>query len=251
MTGVPDLVREAVEAHGGLARWQAVREIRARCRSGGFALASRLQPRAFRQYEVRVSTAEPRAVVVPFPRPGRRGVFAGDTVRIESDAGLMLAERPHARAAFARFRRKLWWDRLDALHFGGYALWNYFCAPFLFLSPGFDFAELPPWEEEGERWRRLRVVFPPGVPTHCREQVYYFDATGLIRRLDYTAEVFGRWARAAHYCHDHREAGGIVVPRRRRVLPRAPSGRPRWGPTLVWIAVDDVAPVLDTPATPR
>lgn len=51
MTGVPDLVREAVEAHGGLARWQALREIRARCRSGGFALASRLQPRAFRRYE--------------------------------------------------------------------------------------------------------------------------------------------------------------------------------------------------------
>ncbi|MBI2197732.1 MAG: hypothetical protein HYU42_03905 [Candidatus Rokubacteria bacterium] len=64
MTGVPDLVREAVEAHGGLARWQAVREIRARCRSGGFALASRLQPRAFRQYEVRVSNGRldtPRA----------------------------------------------------------------------------------------------------------------------------------------------------------------------------------------------
>ncbi len=251
MTTALGLVHESVEAHGGLARWQAVREVRARCRSGGLALASRLQPRAFSRYEVRISTAEPRAVVSPFPRAGRRGVFTGDTVRIESESGVTLAERRHARAAFAGFRRKIWWDALDALHFGGYALWNYFCAPFLLLRPGFVLEELPSWEERGERWRRLRVLFPPAVPTHCREQVYYFDAGGLVRRLDYTAEVFGRWARAAHYCHDHRDAGGIIAPRRRRVVPRALSGRPRSGPTLVWIEVDDVALVLDTPAPGR
>lgn len=42
-----ELLEAAVAAHGGLGRWQSVHELVARCRSGGFALASRLQPRAF------------------------------------------------------------------------------------------------------------------------------------------------------------------------------------------------------------
>lgn len=243
MTPEPALLEEAIEAHGGMGRWQGVREIVARARSGGFALASRFKPRAFRAYEVRVSTVEPRAVISPYPGPGRRGVFEGARVKIESDAGAVLAERVNPREAFRRLRRQIWWDHLDALYFGGYALWNYFCAPFLLRRPGFELQELEPWEERGERWRRLRVAFPPDVPTHCREQIFYFGAGGLLRRLDYTAEVFGGWAKAAHYCREHRSFAGLVVPTRRRVLPRAPSGRPRPWPTLVWIEIDDVTPV--------
>jgi hypothetical protein len=236
----PDLVTAALEAHGGVARWRGAREIRARLRSGGFALAAKWKSRAFRAYEATIVTAEPRVVIAPYPGPGRRGVFEAAAVSIESDAGAVQARRENPRAAFAGLRRKLWWDDLDALHFAGYALWNYFTAPFLFLRAGVEAREIEPWEEGGERWRRLRVVFPPGLPTHSREQVFYFDAAGLLRRHDYTAEVFGGWAKAAHYSSEHRSFSGLVLPTRRRVYPRKPDGRPRPFPTLVWIDVDDV-----------
>lgn len=65
--------------------------------------------------------------------------------------------------------------------------------------------------------------------------------TGLLRRLDYTAEVFGSWTRAVHYCHAHRSFGGLVVPTRREVFLRSASGRPRRHPRLVWIDVDRVS----------
>ena len=236
----PDLLTAALEAHGGLARWRSAREIRARLRSGGVALASKWKPRAFRAYEATIRTAEPRVVIAPYPGPGRRGVFEAAAVSIESDAGAVLARRENPRAAFRGLRRALWWDHLDALHFAGYALWNYFTAPFLFLSPGIAAREIEPWEEGGERWRRLHVTFPPGLPTHSREQVFYFDAAGLLRRHDYTAEVFGGWARAAHYSAEQRTFSGLVFPTRRRVYPRRADGRPRAVPTLVWIDVDDM-----------
>ncbi|MFQ5898028.1 MAG: hypothetical protein ACE5JN_07255 [Candidatus Methylomirabilia bacterium] len=65
-------------------------------------------------------------------------------------------------------------------------------------------------------------------------------AAGLLRRLDYTAEVFGHWAKAAHYCWEHKEFSGLVIPTRRKVFPRTKTGHPRRYPTLVWIEVDDI-----------
>lgn len=43
MTPGDDLLAQAIEAHGGLARWAAARELVVRARSGGVALPSRGQ----------------------------------------------------------------------------------------------------------------------------------------------------------------------------------------------------------------
>src|SRR6266566_1317659 len=140
-----------------------------------------------------------------------------------------------ARRAFADLRHKLWWDRLDILYFGTYAMWTYLASPFVFAREEFSARELDPWDEGDERWRRLAVTFPPGVHTHSREQVFYIDDRGLIRRHDYTAEPIGGWARAAHYCFDHRFFDGLLVATRRLVYPRRRDDRARARPRLVWI----------------
>jgi hypothetical protein len=238
-----DLVDKAIEAHGGIARFQAASEVLLRIRSGGFALVMRRQRPSLPEFDVRVATSEPHAVFSPFPKPGRRGVFERDRVRIESDDGVPLAERENPRAAFGSLRHNFRWDDLDLLYFAGYALWNYVSAPFMFTRPGFELEERDPWEEMGERWRRLRVLFPDDIPTHSREQDFYFDEAGLLRRLDYTAEVFGGWAKAAHYCWDHKQFDGLVVPTRRRVFPRKPNNRPRARPTVVWLQIVSVTPI--------
>ena len=111
-----DLLTAALEAHGGLARWRGVREVRARLRSGGFALASKWKGRALRAYEATISTAVPRVVLTPYPGPGCRGVFEAAAVSIETDAGTVLARRRDPRAEFRRARRLLWWDHLDPHH---------------------------------------------------------------------------------------------------------------------------------------
>jgi hypothetical protein len=167
-------------------------------------------------------------------------VFSGDTVRIESSNGQVLAERTDAKTAFNSLRHKFYWDNLDALYFGGYAILNYFSAPFLFLHEGFEIQEIEPWEENNHTWRRLKVFFPSDIPTHSREQIFYFNSDGLLMRLDYTAEVFGEWAKAAHYCRGHKNFSGLIIPTSRQVLPRKNDGSPRSFPTLVWIEVDQV-----------
>jgi hypothetical protein len=237
-----ELVEQTIAAHGGLPLWESAGEVSVQISSGGLAFASKLQGHAVRDVEARISTGYQRVVFSPYPQPGQVGILERDgTVRIETDGGELVEVRHNARGAFADLRHKLWWDRLDILYFGSYAMWTYISTPFVFAREDYQLRELDPWQEDGERWRRLAVTFPEHVHTHSREQVFYIDASGLIRRHDYIAEPLGGWARAAHYCMEHRPVGGLIVPTRRRVYPRRSDGRRRAGPLLVWIDVAEAA----------
>jgi hypothetical protein len=233
-----ELVEQAIAAHGGAELWEGADEVSITISSGGLAFASKLQGHAVRDVQARVSTSGQRVTLTPYRKLGQRGVLEQDgTVRIETDGGELVQTRANARDAFADLRHKLWWDRLDILYFATYAIWTYVSTPFVLTRQDYELRELDPWEEGGERWRRLAVRFPEHVHTHSREQVFYVDGRGLIRRHDYTAEPIGGWARAAHYCLDHSPFDGLVVPTRRRVYPRRADNRHREHPRLVWIDV--------------
>lgn len=240
-----ELLRTAIDAHGGIGRWQSVRQVVVRVRAGGLALKARFQPKAFGDVEATVSTSIPKSLFNPYPRKGLKGVFEAGAVGIIDDQGRLIGERKKPRAGFSRFRRKVYWDDLDTLYFGGYALWNYLNLPFLLIRPGVEVNEIEPWGEMGERLRRLRVTFPGHIPSHCAEQIFYFAPSGLLVRHDYTADVFGGWARAAHYSWNHREFDGIVFPTQRRVFPRLPSGRPLRQVTLVSLKIDNIRIIED------
>jgi hypothetical protein len=237
-----ELIAKTIAAHGGHELWQRAEAIGLRLSSGGLAFTTKLQGSAVRGVQAQISTDVQRVLFTPYPARGQRGVLEPDgSVRIETETGDLVAERRDARAHFGRVRQRLWWDHLDILYFATYAIWTYVATPFVFAREDFVVRELEPWDEGGERWRRLAVRFPEHIHTHSRDQVFYVDDAGLIRRHDYSAEPIGSWARAAHYCLDHHEMDGLVVPTRRRVYPRGRDNRSRRWPLLVWIAVGDVS----------
>jgi hypothetical protein len=96
--------------------------------------------------------------------------------------------------------------------------------------------------------KRLRITFPEDIPTHSKSQTFYFDEQLLLRRLDYTAEVVGSWAHAAHLCEEYRTFGEIKAPTRRWVLPLLFGDRPMPGPTLVAIEVHYIQPIQTLPS---
>ena len=236
---VESLVSQVLAAHGGEDRWRRVQTLRIAVRCGGAALAARFQSRTYRRYRARVDVHTPRVRISPFK--GHHGVFTPERVWIEDDRGTVVDARETPRAYFPSWRRHMAWDRLDVLYFGGYAMWNYLCTPFLWRWEGLHLEEGEPWEATGETWRTLKVRFPAGWPTHCSEQTFYIDARGRIRRHDYTADVIGRYARAVHLCDRHRTFDGLVFPTRRRVYPRRRSNRAWPFPTQIWIDIDHVA----------
>jgi hypothetical protein len=238
---VNELLAEVLEAHGGLERWRSAVAIDARIRSGGLLLATRMPGNRLSSYRIRVEVGKPYAVCRPFPREGQRAVFDRGRVRIETEAGDVVASRDDPRAAFfglAGLRRNFRWDALDATYFAGYALWNYLTTPLLLTRDGVRVAEGRPWRQADQEWRRLEVDFPPDHDTHSAHQTFYADSSGLIRRHDYTAEVVGGWARAAHRLSGHRQVDGLTFPTRRWVRPIGLRNRALPGPTLVWLEID-------------
>jgi hypothetical protein len=223
------LLDQVLAAHGGREAWESTAEVLARLHTGGFALKLKRVREPFPDYRATISMHEPRTVIEPYPGAGRaqagRGVFEADHVRIEDDTGATVDGRADMRRRFPGLRRRLWWDHLDALYFSGYALWNYFTTPLLLTRC-----------EVEERGRTMLVTFPADIPTHSRRQRFHFDENGLLTRLDYTAEVFGKWARGRHECRNHRTFDGLVFPTSRRVTLGALAR-----PTIIWIEVDDVA----------
>jgi hypothetical protein len=224
----------ALEAAGGRDLFREAREISVSLHGAGSAIRSKRFGWVPGEIEVTCSVQEQRTVISPFPKEGRRGVFTGSEVRIESvEDGSVLKARRQPREKFPGGRRLLWWDELDFLYFSGYAMWGYLLAPHSFLGKGVETREIEPWQDGDETWRRLAVTYPAGTHVHCREQVYYFDSSGRLRRNDYTAEVFGSFAKSAHMCDGHRTFDGLTLPTKRRVYGRRRNNKPRPRPTLV------------------
>ena len=239
------LIDQVIAAHGGLERWRRLKELHVHVRCGGAALTARFQRSVYRRYRAVVDTRRPRVRFSPFK--GHHGVFTPERVWIETDQGEVCRERENPRGYFPSWRRHVVWDALDVLYFGGYAMWNYLCTPFWWASAGIAGTEGDPWQEAGETWRRLDLRFASHWATHCPQQVFYVNDDGWIRRHDYTAQVIGPYARAAHYSEGHREFDGLVFPTRRRVYPRRGNNRSMLFPTLIWIDVDDIELVDGSP----
>jgi hypothetical protein len=223
-TAKTELLELALSGHGGLERWRAIRSITATLSATGALFEVKGHPEGLGgMVQGTAETSAPRLTFTPFPG-GEQGAFEADRVTLTKADGEAKA-RNDPRAAFADHELNTAWDDLDFLYFTGYAIWNYLATPFMFTRPGFELEEIEPWHEDAETWRRLRVAFPAEVPTHCPEQVFYFDDAGLLRRLDYHGEVVSQVPiPVAHYCHDHKTYSGLSVPTRRRVYRRLDDG---------------------------
>ena len=236
------LLDEVLAVYGGLERWRAVTALTAHGRFSGL-LRPRFPGNRMANVSVRVELAEQRAVFHGFPHQDQQAVFDRGDVRIETRDGELIDARRDARAAFtglSGLRRNVRWDALDATYFAGYAWWNYLSTPVLLTREGLTVTDGDIWSEAGEQWRRLEVSFHGDIHTHSQRQTFYVDAAGLIRRHDYVAEPIGRWARAAHYCNDHRHFGGLLFPTHRRVRPIRPGGRSLPNPVLVALDIDHI-----------
>jgi hypothetical protein len=212
-----DLLRLAISAHGGLGRWRELKSVTVRATGGGALFALKGYPGALSTpMELSAHTRRPHLTCIPF-LDTEQGDWSPDRVTIHSRDRVESRDDPRSDSLAVPFGQP--WDPAQLMYFMGYAIWNYLVTPFLFTWAGFDTQEVEPWTENGETWRCLRVRYPEGVPAHCRQQELYFDHTGLLRRLDYSADVLES-APAVHYCGDYRAFDGIMIATRRRAYRR-------------------------------
>jgi len=225
------LAERVVQAYGGADRWKAATSVHATVNAWGFAFFAKLRG-GIRDMHVEASLETPHVVSWNRGRPDLRRTFDGRSVEIEDGVGNITALRHEPGRGFPYGRRLFYWDRLDEVYFSSYAIWNYLTLPALLMRDDIE------WTDPGET--TLEAHFPPELPTHCPVQQFHFDRdTALLRQHDYTAEVFGGWAKAANVVLSHSVSDGVPYPSHRRVTPRKGDGTPRGFPLLIDIRIQD------------
>ena len=210
-----DLLKLAVAAHGGLERWNQLKTVKVSASITGAIWYVKGKPDVLKNIVFEAETQTER-LTMHFPNQNKRTVFEAEVNLLETADGILIEKRIDPIKAFSGQTRETPWDDLHVAYFSGEALWTYLTTPFLYTYPGFETEELSPWEENGEWWRRLKVVFPDYIASHTREQISYFGEDGLLRRHDYTVDILGG-ATGANYASDYRTVAGIVVPTKRRI----------------------------------
>ena len=178
--------------------------------------------------------------VQPYGAPDQRTVFSPDRIAIEKVDGTVVAKRIAPTDSFAGHQMQTPWDQLHRAYFNGEALWTYLTTPFLLVQKGVHVEETEPWSQSGETWRVLRARFPGSIETHSREQDFFFDDRGMLRRHDYRVNIAGGFA-AAQLTSDHVTVAGISLPTRRHAYVRGPDRLPVLDLLMVSIDISDVS----------
>jgi hypothetical protein len=214
------LLSDVLDAAGGLDRWKKLSRFTVYLSIKG-PLVDKSGKSGLSELVAQGCTQSQSLRLTGFIGPDKCCMYRPDRVAIENLDGTTLQDRNNPRAAFDGHRAP--WDDLDFAYFFGFSLWNYLTAPFLLTLPGVETEELSVWHENGETWRRLAAAMPSSIVTYAPWQTFYFDSTGLQRRLDYNA-TGANGPQMAQWFSAHHRFSGILVPTLRRTTALRPDG---------------------------
>jgi hypothetical protein len=121
-----------------------------------------------------------RVVFYEFPRAGEVAEFSrGDLKIVLSNKGAVDTIK-QARTKYRGLAKIKPWHPIDCLYFFGYAWTTYISWTFVF--PTFKFLRSFRHHEKGEQWDAFIVKIPSDFDAHCKQQTFYFDQSGLLRR---------------------------------------------------------------------
>ena len=232
------LLEKALRASGGLDLWRRTRRFTLHMSITGSLCAARCNTAQLRELVVEGSTHTQALEIIGFARADLRALYRPDWVALEGQDGRRLIERQGSPEEFRSELQSTTWDELQLAHYCGYLIWNYIATPFILADPDFETKELRRNVARGESLRQLRVVFPARVATHGREQTFYFDREGLLRRLDYPA-AHEEHTQIAQMFSGHQRFTGILVPTLCRLLSIGAEGAPVAKPSLLDIEIFD------------
>lgn len=221
-----DLINRICSAHGGIERWLLVESIQMQMDIFGPILVTKFNSPWLSNITVNIHTDKPYVSIHDFPQAGHTGIFDGFNVYIFNANDKIYSERNFNNSNQLKSKARLHWDHLDLIFYLGNALWNYCCSPYIFKDKGF---ECHRGEDlllnDGNVLSSLNVRYPGHIPTLSKQQVFYFDQKGLLKRHDYSSDIISPIAGSNLY-EGHKTFGGLIFPTHRTAFPRLWNGKP-------------------------
>ena len=229
------LLDQVREAAGG-ARWTAVRHFKSHLLLDGALVAPLGGGRRLKEIVAEGDMAARSVRISGFANANGAWGFHPDFVTIHrDDGGFVGARRECAPRAFRQPK-----DEAERVYLCGLSIWSCLTVPLAVLGEGVRAEELGAWSEQGQTWRRLKVIAPEGALAYAREAVMYFDDDGMVRRTDFDL-VCGETVPIVAYSSAYQTFSGLTVPTLYRALRRAPEGGAAEKTPLLDIEIFDAA----------
>ncbi len=234
-----DLLKLAVEAHGGLENWNKFTKLKAHMLLSGVLLSIKGHAKTISESTMEIELQTQRCRYLDFDnRSGQEAIFEPNKVSI-IDNGQIKELLLKPRDSFKGQVFETLWTEPQLVYVSMYAMWGYMTIPFNVTLPGFKSEEIEPWHEAGELWRCLRVTFPDHLAYHSKVQVFFFDEKGMLKRMNYVVDVNEK-IKCAHYAFDYKEFQGIKLPTRRMIYACDENGHYIRKPLVVGNQVLDI-----------
>ncbi|TPG35055.1 hypothetical protein [Mycolicibacterium hodleri] len=234
-----DLLALAIDAHGGLQRWDRLTSVTGRFAIGGAIWGFKGVPGVLADITVTLDLRTERVTLAPVGGANTHTVFADGRLELRSTSGEVVEAVDDPKDAMARLSYDTPWTAVDAAYFASEAWWTYLTAPFLFTYTGFHTEEVKPFVEAGVSYRTLKVAFPNDVDSHTAEQFFHFHDTGLLFRHTYTVDILDG-ATGANYPSEWKTIDGIAVPMARRIYGYDADGQKIAEPVLVSLDIGEL-----------
>jgi hypothetical protein len=132
-----DLLETAVNAHGGIQRWNQLASVSAHLTQGGAFWGAQVQDGLLSDVVVTANLHEERVSHHPFGAADRHSAFAPpNRVAIERDDGTVVEVLEQPRASFAGHTLETPWTQAQLAYFVGTAMWTYLTQQFSFTMEG-------------------------------------------------------------------------------------------------------------------
>lgn len=210
------LVNKTIEAHGGLKNAGKFQTVKLNANIGGVVWSVKGHENALADVEFTGSLTQQKASWKNLFHLGYTSTFEPERVALFDEKGSLVEELDNPKKSFNGHTVETPWTKAQLVYFSSYATWNYTTAPFNFLVPGVEINQLEDWNEKGEIFQRLEVIYPDGFATHSKRQIFYFDADGLLKRHDYWPDVLGG-SSAVQIIENHKNFDGIVTGTKRNI----------------------------------
>jgi hypothetical protein len=233
------LLEIVINAHGGLNTWSKINNIKFRAKIDGLLWQMKGQPELLNDTYITVDTKK-QFLTYQSANGNLSTSYDPNCVRLNLQNGY-LDKLENPRESFAAHTKETQWTALQTIYFASYAMWNYINIPFVFAKFDYQEQEIEPWKENGEVWKRLKVIFPQHIATHTPVQTFYIDDSGLIRRHDYKVDIIGTSIGSAHYLYDYKDINGIKISTKRKVFARLEDNTSKQpDPLLVSIDLSEI-----------
>ena len=116
-----DLLQAAVDAHGGLARWNELKTVRASVSVTGVIWQVKGKPDVLKDISIEAELHKGR-LMTHFNGHSLCTVFEPSRITVQTEGGRLVDSRDDPRSAFRGHTRQTPWDDLHVAYFSSYAL---------------------------------------------------------------------------------------------------------------------------------